>query len=270
DASGIIRSRSLDSSLKIFLKGFYPQNTSQELGLPPFEKEDVLLVTGKFRTIEHIDENGNKAPALKIILNDLVPIKLDPNNVPSFPILINMTAVVDDPPVISDDKDVTMSVIMHDHVDQEPIKIQIECYYSALAPHLMRITEIIKKNSVLYINGELILYDDTIYVHVKSLSFPEGQKKDSKISAKPPWESESSTESNKPSVAKTIAARVKNSIRRNKEPISSTTNPYPQANNRRKITDLAKEALANSNKSSASTSAPANKSSASTSAPANT
>ncbi|CAG8683995.1 12228_t:CDS:2, partial [Dentiscutata heterogama] len=239
DASGIIRSRSLDSSLKIFLKGFYLQNTSQELNLPTFEKEDVLLVTGKFRIIDHI-EDGNKVPALKMILNDLVPIKLDPNNVPSFPILVNMTAVVDDPPVISDDKDVTMSVVMHDHVDQEPIKIPIECYYSALAPHLMRITEIIKKNSVLYINGELILYDNTNYVHVKSLSFPEGQKKESKTSAKPPWESDNSSESSKPSAAKTIAARVKNT------------------NDRRKVTDLAKEALANSNKSSASTSAPAN------------
>ena len=147
---------------------------------------------------------------------------------------------------------------MHDHVDQEPIKIPIECYYSAIAPHLMCITEIIKKNSVLYINGELILYENTNYVHVKSLSFPEGQKKESKTSAKPPWESDNSSESSKPSVAKTIAARVKNNIRQNKEPTFSMTNPYPQATNHRKVTDLAKEALANSNKSSTSTSAPAN------------
>ncbi|CAG8488305.1 11446_t:CDS:2 [Dentiscutata heterogama] len=186
DTSGIIRSRSLDSSLKIFLKGFYLQNASQKLSLPPFEKEDVLLVTEKFCTIDHIDESN-------------------PNNVPSFLILINMTTVVKDPPVISDDKDVTIA-----------------------APHLMRITEIIKKNSILYINGELILYDDTNYVHVKSLSFPDMQKKEPKISAKPPWESESSDRSDRPSVAKTIATRVKNNARQNKEQTSSTTNSYPR------------------------------------------
>ncbi|CAG8742525.1 9033_t:CDS:1, partial [Dentiscutata heterogama] len=56
DALGIICSQSLDSFLKIFLKGFYLQNASQELSLPLFKKENVLLVTGKFRTIDHIDE----------------------------------------------------------------------------------------------------------------------------------------------------------------------------------------------------------------------
>ncbi|CAG8728057.1 6614_t:CDS:1, partial [Cetraspora pellucida] len=65
NATGIIHFWSLDSVLKIFLKGFYSQNVSQELSLLPFEKKDVILVTGKFRIIDHIDESSSKVPTLK-------------------------------------------------------------------------------------------------------------------------------------------------------------------------------------------------------------
>ncbi|RIB20480.1 hypothetical protein C2G38_2179161 [Gigaspora rosea] len=154
DSSGVIRSRSLDSLLKIFLKGFYLQDTSKELNFPSYDIEDVVIVMGKFRTVEYINEKDEKAPTLKIILNDLVHLNIKPENLPEFPILVNMTAVVEEPPTIGDD--ITMTVTMHDHVDQAFVQIPMKCYYSATAPHLTRITEFIKKDSVLYINGELI------------------------------------------------------------------------------------------------------------------
>ncbi|CAG8810652.1 16647_t:CDS:1, partial [Gigaspora rosea] len=60
-----IRSRSLNSPLKIFLKGFYPQDTSKELNLPSYDIENVVIVTGKFRSIEYINEKDEKASTLK-------------------------------------------------------------------------------------------------------------------------------------------------------------------------------------------------------------
>ncbi|CAG8532026.1 26207_t:CDS:2, partial [Racocetra persica] len=93
-------------------------------------------------------------------------------------------------------------------------KFQIVDYmdenYSAFALHLMRITEIIKKNLILYINGKLILYENANYVYVKSLSFPDSQKKELNLSVPLPWRSEASVEPNKSPVVKTIATRVKN------------------------------------------------------------
>ncbi|CAG8806219.1 17509_t:CDS:2, partial [Gigaspora rosea] len=113
DSSGVIRSQSLDSPLKIFLKGFYPQNTSKELNLPSYDIEDVVIVMGKFRTVEYINEKDEKATTLKIILNDLVHLNIKPENLLEFLILVNMTAVVEEPPTIGDD--ITMTVTMHDH-----------------------------------------------------------------------------------------------------------------------------------------------------------
>ncbi|RIB07253.1 hypothetical protein C2G38_2214998 [Gigaspora rosea] len=181
---------------------FYPQDTSKELNLPSYDIEDVVIVTGKFRTVEYINEKDEKAPTLKM------------KNLPEFPILVNMTTVVEEPPTIGDD--ITMTVTMHDHVDQAFVQIPMKCYYLATAPHLTRITEFIKKDSVLYINEELILYDNTNYVHVKSISFPDSQKKKigMSISVKPLCESESSDKTNKTSIAQTIAEKVKNNTKR--------------------------------------------------------
>ncbi|CAG8727404.1 1754_t:CDS:1, partial [Dentiscutata heterogama] len=64
EASGIIRSQSLNSPLNVILIGFYPNNAIQELSLPEFANEDVVLATGNFRIIENID-NNKKYPILK-------------------------------------------------------------------------------------------------------------------------------------------------------------------------------------------------------------
>ncbi|RIB04469.1 hypothetical protein C2G38_2222288 [Gigaspora rosea] len=249
--------------------------TSKELNLPSYDIENVVIVTGKFRSIEYINEKDEKASTLKIILNDLVHLNIKPENLPEFPILVNMTAVAEEPPTIGDD--ITMTVTMHDHVDQAFVQIPMKCYYSATAPHLTRITEFIKKDSVLYINGELILYDNTNYVHVKSISFPDSQKKKigMSVSVKPLWESESSDKTNKTSIAQTIAEKVKNNTKRtrgssppkvsspkitstkvspspkvsssSKALSSSKTSSPPSKRTRNscKVSDLAKEALTN-------------------------
>ncbi|CAG8686788.1 13960_t:CDS:2, partial [Cetraspora pellucida] len=108
DASGIMNSRSLNLPQKVFLKGFYPQNIFQEFSLSAFEKEDVILATSKFRIIECINENDEKIPALKILLNDLVRFNIDPSDIPKFPIMINMTAVVQEPSITKNDDTVTI------------------------------------------------------------------------------------------------------------------------------------------------------------------
>ena len=66
EASGIVRSRSLNSPLNVILIGFYPNNAIQELSLPEFENGDVVLATGNFRIIENIDNDNKKYPILKV------------------------------------------------------------------------------------------------------------------------------------------------------------------------------------------------------------
>ncbi|CAG8824727.1 13396_t:CDS:2, partial [Gigaspora rosea] len=69
EASGIVRSRSLNFPLNIILIGFYSNNAIQELSLPEFENGDI------------------------IVLNDIVRFNdIDPNNIPAFSIMLNMTA----------------------------------------------------------------------------------------------------------------------------------------------------------------------------------
>ncbi|CAG8819107.1 23221_t:CDS:1, partial [Gigaspora rosea] len=53
-------------TVKNLLKEFYPQDTSKELNLPSYDIEDVVIVTGKFRTVEYINEKDEKAPTLKM------------------------------------------------------------------------------------------------------------------------------------------------------------------------------------------------------------
>ncbi|CAG8666395.1 11379_t:CDS:1, partial [Scutellospora calospora] len=65
DASGLINSRSLNIPQKVFLKAFYLQDASCEFGLITFEKDDVILATGKFCVIEYVNEDDEKLPALK-------------------------------------------------------------------------------------------------------------------------------------------------------------------------------------------------------------
>ncbi|CAG8560920.1 3251_t:CDS:2, partial [Cetraspora pellucida] len=223
DASALVNSRSLNISQKIFLKGFYPQDTSQEFGLTMFEKDNVILVTGKFRIVEYVNENNEKLLALKILLNDVVCFDLDPSEIPKFPILINMTAVVQKPPTIKNN-DALMAVTLTDYMDQERTVIEVDCYYSATAPHLTRLTPTIKKNSVLYISGEFILHDNKNYVYIKNMSYSDFQKSilDVNVSTKVLWQDKTQNEANKSiSIAETLAAKFDNNTRNKKS--SSTT-----------------------------------------------
>ncbi|CAG8757976.1 10480_t:CDS:2, partial [Cetraspora pellucida] len=277
---------------KVFLKGFYPQNISQEFSLSAFEKEDVILATGKFRVVECINENDEKIPALKNLLNDLVRFNIDPSDIPKFPIIINMTAVVQEPPITKND-DVLMTVILTNHMDQGETVIEIDCYYLASAPHLARMTPTIKKNSVLFICGEFILHDNKNYVYIKNMSFQGIQKPliDINVSTVP-WENPTSNETRKPvSIAETLAAKFGDKVKNKKpsfsitspaitspaitsstitspaitsstiksssaiktstmlKPFSVTAKPYTRTRNRRKLANMAKDILTNSNES---------------------
>ncbi|CAG8801804.1 17857_t:CDS:1, partial [Dentiscutata erythropus] len=64
-ASGVVRSRSLDSPLNIILIRFYPYDVIQELHLPEFEDKDIILATGNFHIVENIDQDNKKFPILK-------------------------------------------------------------------------------------------------------------------------------------------------------------------------------------------------------------
>ncbi|CAG8468583.1 2847_t:CDS:2, partial [Scutellospora calospora] len=221
DASAIMNSHSLNSSLKIFLKGFYSRNTTQEFSLPSFGKEDVVLVTGKFRVVEYINEKNETLSAIKIVINDLVHFGIELTNLPKFPALVCMTAIVQELPKVDGD-DATMVVVMTDYMDQDSTSTQMNCYYLATAPHLMRVTRAIKKNSLLFINGEFLLYNNKIFVHVKNITFSGYQKslENTNTSAEIPWESELHNEPNKHvSFAETIAERFDRNAK-NKEPLS--------------------------------------------------
>ncbi|CAG8594434.1 592_t:CDS:2, partial [Racocetra persica] len=98
---------------------FYPQNVPPEFNLTTFDVEDIILVTGKFHVIEYVNEKNEKLPALKVIMNDLVHFDMDLNNIPKFPVLTNMTAVVQEPPRVTND-DVIMIIAMTDHKTDQP------------------------------------------------------------------------------------------------------------------------------------------------------
>ncbi|CAG8831198.1 2892_t:CDS:2, partial [Gigaspora margarita] len=112
-----------------------------------------------------------------IISSDHVHLNLKPNDIPMFPALINITAMVKEPPNIVGE-DVFIIVIMTDYVDQEHNDLVIKCHYLASAPHLIHVTPSIKKNSILYINGEFILHNNESYAEIfekssKAVSFAE-------------------------------------------------------------------------------------------------
>ncbi|CAG8628616.1 13568_t:CDS:2 [Dentiscutata erythropus] len=216
EASGIVRSRSLNTPLNVILIRFYPNNAIQELSLPEFENGDVVLVTGNFRIIESIDDDNKKYPILKIVLNDIVRFNnIDPNNIPAFPIMLNMTAVAQEEPVI-DEEDVTIKVSSRNFIDQDYINIEVMCYYSVYAWHLMNVITSVKKHLVIYINGELMITDDSNIVHIRSISFPKYQNSIlfARDSIHLSWETNDKDNENKSNtIAQTIATRVKGNIR---------------------------------------------------------
>ncbi|CAG8508612.1 10735_t:CDS:1 [Racocetra fulgida] len=121
------------------------------------------------------------------------------------------------------------------------------CYYSVYARHLMNVIATVKKHSVIYVNGELIITDDSNLVHIRNISFSEYQS--SLVTARDTiqlsWETKNNDEENKlNTVAQTIATKVKGNNRRKK--ITPTTTPYFRTKPRSirfKVTDLANNFL---------------------------
>ncbi|CAG8600604.1 13970_t:CDS:2 [Cetraspora pellucida] len=207
EALDIIRSRSLGFPLNVILTGFYHHDTIQELNLPEFEDKDVVLATGNFRIIEGTGQNDEKYSILKITLNDVVHFDtLDPNNLPAFSILINMTALVQEDPEI-DNKDVVINILTKNYVDQGYNNLKLTCYHSTSAQYLTNTTAVIKKDSIIYINNELMITDDDNIVHIRNVSFLEYQKINTITNSSPmqfSWESKDQNNTNQQN-ASTIA-----------------------------------------------------------------
>ncbi|CAG8548916.1 15050_t:CDS:2, partial [Gigaspora rosea] len=141
-----------------------------------------------------------------VILNDVVRFTtLDPENLPVFPIIINMIALVKEDPKINK-KDVTITIIAKNYINQGDVYIDMICYHLTSTQHLMNVTIVVKKYSVVYVNEELILTDNSRIVHIQNLSFPEFQK-----------ESKDQVNADQcNTVAHTIATRVKGNTQANK------------------------------------------------------
>ncbi|RIB08562.1 hypothetical protein C2G38_2045050 [Gigaspora rosea] len=164
----------------------------------------------------------------KITLNDVVRFNtLNPDNLPACPVLINITASVREDPRI-DHEDVIIDVVTRNYIDQGIININLTCYHVASAQHLMNVTASVQKDSVLYINGELIITEDDKIVHIRSVSFSEYQKLNTILKNSPTqlsWESQNQPEPDpQNTAAQTIATKVKASIRRKK--ITPASKPY--------------------------------------------
>ncbi|RIB09041.1 hypothetical protein C2G38_2209969 [Gigaspora rosea] len=158
-ASGVTRLRNSASPLNVLLVGFYSKDEYTQdptvSTLSTFSTEDVLFVTGKFRFIEEKDNDEMKLPILKIILHSVVRLAINPSDLPAFPLLINMTAVVTNLP--RNDPD-------HDDVS-----------FSS-ATHLTPTTNSLKKGTTLFMNGELLIVENTYVVHLRGINFCEYQK----------------------------------------------------------------------------------------------
>ncbi|CAG8456359.1 12240_t:CDS:2 [Dentiscutata heterogama] len=224
-ALGIVRSQSLDFPLNIILTGFYHHDTIQELNLPEFEDKDVVLATEHFRIIEGTSQNDEKYSILKITLNDVVRFDtLDSNDLSAFPILINMTALVQEDPEI-DNEDVVINVLTKNYVDQGYNSLKLTCYHPTSAQYLTNTTAVIKKDSVIYVNGELMITDDDNIIHIRNESKDRNN----------------TNQQNAFTVAQTIATRVKGSTRCKKT--TPNPKPYLKTNSCPKVTDLANNLL---------------------------
>ncbi|CAG8802552.1 21651_t:CDS:2, partial [Dentiscutata erythropus] len=180
---GVVRSRSLDSSLNVILTEFYHHDTVQELNLPEFEDKDIVLATRNFCIIEGTGQNDEKYSILK------------------------------------------------NYVDQGYVNLKLTCYYPTSAQYLTNTTAVIKKDSVVYINSELMITDDDNIVHIQNVSFPEYQR----------LNAITKNNLNAPTITQTIATRVKESTCRKKT--TPTSKPYLKTNSHPKVTDLANDLL---------------------------
>ncbi|CAG8829705.1 15124_t:CDS:2, partial [Gigaspora margarita] len=222
EALGIVRSRSLNSSLNIILIRFYPTNTIQEVSLPEFENGDIVLVTRNFHIIENINNNNKKYPILKV--------------------------TVAQEKTIINEEDVTIKVSSRNFIDQDYINIKMICYYSVYARYLMNIITSVKKYSVIYINEKLMITDNANIVHIRSISFFEYQNSIlfARDSIHLTWKTkDKDKDKNKlTNIAQTITSRVKGSIHYKKT--TPITKPYSKPNFHfihPKITDLSNKFL---------------------------
>ncbi|CAG8812078.1 9323_t:CDS:2 [Gigaspora margarita] len=208
-AAGITRLRNNDVNLNVLLVAFYSNN---QQNMVSFSTEDVLLITGKFRLIEETDDEGNMYPILKITLTDAVPLNIDLINLPKFPLLINMTAVALENAEINQ-TDIIIPIETKDYMDQDNVIQTFKSYHLTNAQHLTCITSTVKKGSVMFISGELILVDETFIIHLRSINFSEHQKLSVTVKnlSNLPWQIEAPTNKSDTveNVSQTIATRVK-------------------------------------------------------------
>ncbi|CAG8617125.1 26466_t:CDS:2, partial [Dentiscutata erythropus] len=198
---------------------------------------------GKFRFIEELDNDEKKLPILKIVLYNVIRLAINPSDLPVFLLLINITAVVTEPARNdSDHDDISFSVETRDFMDQDNTVLKLECYHLKLANHLIHTTNSLKKGFILFMNGELLIVDDTYVVHLHDVNFCEYQKAAVNVTnpANLPWlngPSQSPTNVSSPEkVTRTIASRVKTG-RRKKSP--TIPKLYLKLKNQPKVTDLA-------------------------------
>ncbi|CAG8612447.1 17248_t:CDS:2 [Cetraspora pellucida] len=227
-ATRVIHLKNNASLLNVLLVRFYPQNDdTQDPTLLPFSTEDVLLATGKFRFVKEVDNDEKKFPILKaclllIILYNIVPLVIDPSDLPESPLLISITATVIEPPQNDPhNEDISLSIETKDFMDQGNITLKLEL-------------------STLFMNGDLMIVDDAYVVQLHNINFyvsnesPEINNSDESSTNKTP-PIELGTEK----VARMVASRVKDGRQKR----STETKPYLKLNERPKVTNLAKKML---------------------------
>ncbi|CAG8458673.1 2619_t:CDS:2, partial [Scutellospora calospora] len=64
-----------------------------------------------------------------IVLNDIIQLNtIDPNDLPAFSLLINITTLVQEDLKI-ENEDITINISVRNYIDQDYINIEIICYY---------------------------------------------------------------------------------------------------------------------------------------------
>ncbi|KAF0552077.1 hypothetical protein F8M41_022683 [Gigaspora margarita] len=93
----------------------------------------------------------------------------------------------------SDYNIILLSVEMKNFVNQIDTELKFECYYPRSAQHLMPTNTSVKKGSILFINRELMIVDNTYDVLFHSINFCKYQKLDINLTnpVKIPWLNES-------------------------------------------------------------------------------
>ncbi|KAF0353646.1 hypothetical protein F8M41_015141 [Gigaspora margarita] len=192
DAMGITRSRGTKSELVVNLVGFYREDTAQDLKLSEFKTGDVVLATGRFR-VE--GDNNQSHPILKIVLNEVVCLKIDPKDFPIFPINISMTATVQQVPTTMGDY-VHINVKVEDHLDQEYVSMQMSCNHLKSVNNMKSATSNLKENTMLYLDGEFMIDNErTNLVYLRRITLLSDYQKQntvSKASTRFPWDSDGS------------------------------------------------------------------------------